>query len=466
MNKYFNRAFYCLLPSLLLSAIAACGGGDAQTHIRVVNAIVDSAAIDASLDTRLVGSISFRQATADYTLNEGIIALKLAQANNTTAFFTNSTNYDKNKRYTQVALGKLSAGVPTGTSLLSIIDANNAATGNNFKLRFAHAAPDLGALDVYVTADGNDFATDTPRYNLAFKTVAPNNGINALELTNGKYRLRLTLSGTKNIVFDSGSFSEISGADLLYLVLPSDNLTGASAATILSIPSVGNAKEIVDSRTGFRFANFASNTVFGGNYDVYLRDASETISASNKLFSATQAGTASARLDTQAGNKRLTLTQPGSTLEVLSFDITLIAGKRQTAYLVGNAASTSTTQGLKLTLTTDESAAPLVGQSKARLLNLNSATVTARDLVTITSTSNGLTTVASRLATNIGYLSSTSNPYQAVPSGSYQLATVATTLNGPFLPDAAGVSAQFNAQRSYSVIETAAPTRLVIVSDD
>jgi Domain of unknown function (DUF4397) len=465
MHKSLRSIFSWLASGLLMSAISACGGGDAQTRIRFVNGIVDSAPIDTTLDSRLIGSFSFRQASADYALNEGIIALKLSQANNATAFFTNSTNYEKGKRTTQIALGKLSAGVPTGTSLLTVIDANNAASSNNFKLRFAHAAPDLGALDVYLTPDGKDFSTDTPRYNLPSKSVAPNNATNALELANGKYRLRLTLGGTKNIVYDSGNFSEVSGADSLYVILPSDNLTGASAATILSIPSVGNFKEMADSRTGFRFANFGTNTAFGGNYDVYLRDASEALSASNKLFSGTQAGTASTRADIQAGNKRLTLTQPGSTLEVLGFDISLIAGKRQTAYLVGNAASPASPQALKLTLTLDESAAPLVGQSKVRLLNLDSASAAARDLVTITSNGSGTPTLGSRLAIGIGYLSAT-NPYQTVPSGSYQLATVTTTLTSPLAPDAAGVAASFSAQRSYSVIETAAPTRLVIVADD
>jgi Domain of unknown function (DUF4397) len=470
MNKCRQRSFSFILVALFCGLLSACGGGDSQTRIRFVNAIVDSAPIDASLDSRLIGSFSFRQTSADFALNDGVIALKLAQANNSTAFFTNSTNYDKGKRYTQVALGKLSSGqpngAPAGTTLLTIIDSNNSASASNFKLRFAHAAPDLATLDVYVTPDGKDFASDTARFTLAFKGVAPANSNNAFELSNGKYRLRLTLSGTKTVVFDSGNFSEVSGSDLQYVVLPSDNVTGASAATVLSIPAIGAAKEVVDARTGFRFANFATSTAFGGSYDVYLREPSEAVNASNRIFSSTQASIASLRSDVQAGNKRLTLTQPGSAAEVLGFDITLIAGKRQTAYLIGNAANSTGTQALKLVLSNDESASTLIGQSKVRLLNIDSANTTAKDLVTLASNGTQVSTIVNRIGTGVAYLSATTNPYQAVPSGTYQVATVPTTLSSPLSPDATGVSAIFTAQRSYSVIQTAAPTRLVVLSDD
>jgi hypothetical protein len=465
LRKSLLQPIYALLAVFAISFIVACGGGDSQTRVRFVNAIIDSSPVDVSLDSRLLGSFSFRQTSADFAQNDGIIALKIALANTSTALFTDSTNYEKGKRYTQVALGKVSSGTPGSISLLTLIDNNNAAASSNFKLRFAHAAPDLAALDVYVTPDGRDFASDTARFSLAFKAVAPTNSNNALELGNGKYRLRLTLSGTKTIVFDSGSFSEISGADLQYIILPSNNVTGASAATVLSIPSIGPAKEVIDSRTAFRFANFASATAFGGNYDVYVREVSEAIGASNLVFSATQAATASVRRDIQAGAKRLTLTQPGNTAEVLGFDIALIAGKRQTAYLVGNAANSSGSQALKLIISTDESASTLIGQSKVRLLNADPSS-TARDLVTLSSNGTAVSTIASRIGTGVAYLNSNTNQYQIVPSGTYQLATVPTTLNAPLLPDTLGITTTFSPQRSYSVVQTAPPTQLMILSDD
>jgi Domain of unknown function (DUF4397) len=465
LRKSLLRPIYTLLVVFACSFLFACGGGDSQTRVRVVNAIIDSSLLDVSLDGRLIGSYSFRQTSADYAQNDGVISLKFALANNSTALFTDSTNYEKGKRYTQVALGKVISGTPSGISLLTLIDNNNAAASSNFKLRFAHAAPDLAAIDVYITPDGRDFASDTARFSLAFKAVAPTNSNNALELANGKYRLRLTLSGTKTIVFDSGSLTEVSGADLQYIILPSDNVTGASAATVLSIPSIGTAKEVIDSRTAFRFANFASATAFGGNYDVYVRDVTEAIGTSNLVFSATQAATASLRRDIQAGAKRLTLTQPGNTAEVLGFDVALVAGKRQTAYLVGNASNSSGLQALKLIVSTDESSSTLIGQSKVRLLNADPSS-TARDLVTLSSNGTAVSTIASRLGTGVAYLNSTTNQYQIVPSGTYQIATVPTTLSAPLLPDSLGVTTMFSPQRSYSVIQTAPPSLLLILSDD
>jgi hypothetical protein len=470
---------YSQLKSSLLLALAmlasvllgSCGGGDSQTRVRLINAIVDSPVIDMFLDNRVIGSLSFRQTSADYALNEGNIALKLALPNaptTSTALFTNSTNYEKNKRYTQVVIGKQVAGAITGVNLLTLIDGNNPATTAAFKVRFAHAAPDLGTLDAYLTQDDKDFVQDTPKLTaIAFKSVAPVNGATAIELLNGKYRLRLTLSGTKTVVFDSGSFSEVGGSDIQFVIAASDNATGASAATVLYVPSIGNAKELVDTRTGFRFANFATATPFNGQYDVYLRDVTDTTTLGLKLFASTNANQVSTRVDVTAGNKRLTLTQPGSTAEALGFDVSLAAGKRQTAYLIGNAASTGTPQALRLTLATDESASALIGQAKVRFLVLDSANATSRDLVTVT---NGL--LGSRLVTGVGYLGggvTAANPtstYQPVPSGTYQVATVSTTLSSPLLPNTTGITTMLNAQRSYSVIQTAAPTALSILSDD
>jgi hypothetical protein len=452
-----------VFTSLLL---CSCGGGDSQTRVRLVNAIVDSSVIDMFLDSRLVGSLSFKQISADYALNEGILALKLAQPNTTTSLFTNSTNYEKNKRYTQVVIGKQVSGAATGINLLTLVDNNNAAGTGAFKLRVAHAAPELGSLDVYITQDGKDFTIDTPRLTAAFKAVAPANGSNALELPNGKYRMRLTLTGSKTVVFDSGSFSEVSGSDVQLVVAASDNVTGASAATVLYVPSLGTAKEMVDARTGFRFVNFATATPFNGQYDVYLRDSTDATTLGLKLFSTTVVNQPSIRADVSAGDKRLTLTQPGGTVEVLGFDVSLLAGKRQTAYLIGNAASPGSSQALKLTLLTDESAGSLIGQSKVRFLLLDPNNTSNRDLVTV---SNGL--LGSRLTTGVSYSggSSTASAYQAVPSGAYQIATVATTQTSPLLPlspNNSGVTALLGAQRSYSVVQTAAPTSLLVLADD
>jgi Domain of unknown function (DUF4397) len=471
MYKHLKSTLRLALSLVISALLASCGGGDSQTRVRLVNAIVDSPVIDMFLDNRVIGSLSFRQTSADYALNEGNIALKLALPNAPTtsaALFTNTTNYEKNKRYTQVVLGKQVAGAITSVGLLTLIDGNNPAASTAFKVRFAHAAPDLGPLDAYLTQDGKDFAQDTPKITgLAFKAVSPVNGAAAIELPNGKYRLRLTLSGAKTVVFDSGTFSEVSGSDVQFVIAASDNATGASAATVLYIASIGNAKELVDTRTGFRFANFGTATAFNGQYDVYLRDVTDTTTLGVKLFASTIANQVSVRADVSAGNKRLTLTQPGSGAEVLGFDISLAAGKRQTAYLIGNAAGAATPQALKLTLTTDESASALIGQAKVRFLLLDAASVANRDLVTVT---NGL--LGTRLVTGVGYLgssaasSSSSSTYLSVPSGAYQVATVGTTLSSPLLPNATGITAMFNAQRSYSVIQTAPPTGFSILSDD
>jgi hypothetical protein len=465
-NRFYSQSLVLAITAFVCLMLTACGG-ESQTRVRVVNAVIDSAAIETNLDNRSIGSLGYRQVSSDYALTAGNLALKLFQTNNTNAFFTNSTSYDQGKRYTQVALGKLIAGVPTNTSLLSIIDSNNNPVSGNFKLRFAHAAPDLGSLDVYVTADGKDFNTDTFRYSLSFNSIAPTNGSNAMEVPAGKYRLRLTRSGTKIVVFDSGAFSEVTGADLQYVIIPSDNPTGASAATVLNIPSIGTAKELVDTRAGFRFANFGTSTAYSGNYDVYWHDINEALSPVNKVLSNTQAGATSTRVDIQAGTKRLTLTQPGSTAEVLRFDIALVAGKRQSAYLIGNATATSGVQALKLTLTTDESASTQVGQSKVRLLNLDPVNTATLDLVTLAvSNIDGSNFISSRIASKVSYLGSATSTYQTIPAGSYQIATVATTLTSPLLPTATGVAVMFGAQRSYSIVQTAAPTRLIVLSDD
>jgi hypothetical protein len=90
-------------------------------------------------------------------------------------------------------------------------------------VQFAHAALDLGALDVYVTAPATDLAATAP-----LATVQPRSHTGILEIPFGKTRMRLTSAGTLDVVMDSGELdfpaSEAStgpGAQWLFTVTPS-----------------------------------------------------------------------------------------------------------------------------------------------------------------------------------------------------------------------------------------------------
>ena len=104
--------------------------------------------------------------------------------------------------YTVIASGLVAEIEP-----IVLEDDNTAPAAGNVKVRAIHGAPSAPAVDIYVTAPGADLAAESPVLtNVEFGDVA-----DYIEAPAGDYQVRVTPTGTKTVVIDSGALTLASG---------------------------------------------------------------------------------------------------------------------------------------------------------------------------------------------------------------------------------------------------------------
>jgi Domain of unknown function (DUF4397) len=104
--------------------------------------------------------------------------------------------------YTVIASGLVASIAP-----IVLEDDNSAPGSGNARVRAIHGAPSAPAVDIYVTAPGADLETETP----ALSAVEFGDVADYIEAPAGDYQVRVTPTGTKTVVIDSGTLSLASG---------------------------------------------------------------------------------------------------------------------------------------------------------------------------------------------------------------------------------------------------------------
>lgn len=225
-----NRIRTWLAAVTAVSVLAACGGDDDETHnpapapkasLRVVHASPDAPAVDVYVDgTRAVTNAPFQAATAFLSVDAGTRGMVVTPTGATTPeVIKASLPLAEGSFTTVVAVGKLA-----GIEPLVISEDGTAPPAGQLKVRVGHAAPDVGAVDVHVTAPGAALGAPTLS-NVAFKGVSA-----VLTIPAGDYRIRITPTGTTTVVYDSGSVALAAGSDLVILAVAA---TGGNAPVSL-----------------------------------------------------------------------------------------------------------------------------------------------------------------------------------------------------------------------------------------
>ena len=110
--------------------------------------------------------------------------------------------YAEAAHYAVIASGLVNAIEP-----LVLEDDNSAPAAGNVRVRAIHGAPSAPAVDIYVTAPSADLAVEVPALsNVVFGDVA-----DYLEAPAGTYQVRVTPTGSKTVVIDSGPLTLTSG---------------------------------------------------------------------------------------------------------------------------------------------------------------------------------------------------------------------------------------------------------------
>ena len=200
------------LLTLLLAATAltaACSddddntGPDGEARLRVVHASPDAPDVDVLVDDAEVLSDVPYLAASDYLdLSAGEHNLKVNAAGTSTTVIDADATLADGTDYTVIASGLVADIAP-----IVLEDDNSAPAAGNAKVRAIHGAPSAPAVDVYVTAPEADIETATP----TLSTVSFGDVADYLEVPAGDYQVRVTPTGTKLVVIDSGTLALASG---------------------------------------------------------------------------------------------------------------------------------------------------------------------------------------------------------------------------------------------------------------
>ena len=174
--------------------LTACGGGEDRTkaQVRLVNASSGYPSLDLIVDGQGRQAAVAYGATESYIeIDPGKTASNINSAGSSTALLSFTPSLSKSNHYTLLAWG-----VQGALKQLQLDEDLGAPDTNKTLLRIFNAAPDAGALDVYLTGSNDALAS----------AVAVQSGAQVgvlggyLTLTSATQRLRVTAAGSKTDV--------------------------------------------------------------------------------------------------------------------------------------------------------------------------------------------------------------------------------------------------------------------------
>ncbi|MBC7622977.1 MAG: DUF4397 domain-containing protein [Aeromicrobium sp.] len=380
MNVSFGRftgtaGFRLLLSSIAMVAVSllatGCGKNAAKTEdasVRVINLAPESGALNVLLNTESSNwqsGVTYKTSTAFKTIAHGSQRVRISNAGgtivDTTIGFTG-----QRKQLMVVYGGQSSVGVSV---LQNDIPASSAG---NSKLRVVSYAVGLAAFDVYLTTATEDYRAVEPK----LRNIS--GGI--FETPVGTYTVRLTSTGTKDLLFEMparafedrkyynlGLFNEGSGAlpNAFFVIQDDDTAPTVLTSTVSRVRGINSqaANATVNVRVGTTLA--FTNIPFGG------------ISS----YTRTAAGD---------GTVAFTETVGGTTLS--AFTGSFVGGRDYSVFLAPGLAGGPVTAFRTL----DTTFPPSAGKARVRLVNASSAA----DLSLALSFTPTTAVVASRTASN------------------------------------------------------------------
>jgi hypothetical protein len=206
------------LAALASMVLVACGGGGPDRNmaqVRLVNASSGYAELSLRIDDTLrQGPVGYG-ASAEYVEVDPAGAPTLTRSGSATALLSFASSWSRNKHYTLLAYGAEGA-----LKQLLLGDETGAPDAGHTRLRVVNAAPDAGALDVYLTGSGDALASSVPVQ--AGASVGAEGGW--LDIDSATWRVRVTAAGDK--------------ADLR-LDLPAVAFANQAVATLVLAPARG-----------------------------------------------------------------------------------------------------------------------------------------------------------------------------------------------------------------------------------
>lgn len=327
------------LISVLLAAAIVAGGcakesslpkptGEGSVH--AINAIPTSPGISFLIEERLIASVSFKTLSSSnlsewddlaYTFNFDVL---LAGDSSATRVASQFIDVIADTDYTMLVSGALDA--PDVTVWESSI---REWSGDEtvYELRFGHASPALGPIDVYLLDPGTAPAAGNEVATLSFAEVTP---IQDFE-TAAKIIVFTPAGDDSTVLFQSEPLNLIATSSYLITAFDTDaNDVGPVAVSLINYTtsSTGRLVNVNDPSTGrFYHASFNAPDV-----DIYFEDPLVAPLVAGQTF-----GEITSDIDIPLGDVPVTYTAAGNMGSILTeTDRTITAGGRYNFYLSRN----------------------------------------------------------------------------------------------------------------------------------
>lgn len=194
-----------LLGLLVLSA--GCGGGGGLYNIggggkkkgtmRIVHCSPAAPNVNVVFNKDIVWKdLPYGESTDYLGINAGEPIVKIYTLDGSEPIIEENVDISKKQNYSLFLVNPVDA-----IATLVTEDDDSKPERGRVRVRFVHAAPGLGAVDIYVTAPGASIAGIPP-------TLAgvPYLGVSAyLDAAEGTYEVRITPAGTKAVAIDTGA---------------------------------------------------------------------------------------------------------------------------------------------------------------------------------------------------------------------------------------------------------------------
>ncbi len=243
--------------ALMVVALTGCNTGKGVTdpavqfaNLRVVNLIPDaSGPLNVTLDGNTFASgVNFEGLTPYQQIDSGTRAIQVSVAGGANNIITTTLSFTGTINYTLVIYGS----IEEPTSLLAS-DATTDPGAGNFNLRVINTSTGVAAVDIYVTAPGASLDAAAP--NIAGVALGSASGFTTLPA--GNVEIRMTSSGTKDVIYDSlpQSFGERAQVEAVVYTRASSKLVGV---TLLNIDSTGTRITSPNLLSQFKVINGSS----------------------------------------------------------------------------------------------------------------------------------------------------------------------------------------------------------------
>ncbi|MEP6941534.1 MAG: DUF4397 domain-containing protein [Betaproteobacteria bacterium] len=357
----------CLIALLVVGCSKSNNSSSSGNgQIRVVNAFFEAPSLNVVVaGTTLASALPFQGLTQYAGVNNGTQTSTVTVTGATTPLVNSNLSINGSANYTYAIFGPLTA--PT---TIFALDTFNDPGNGFFSLRVMNTAAGIGPIDVYLTPPGADLTVAAPTVgNVPYGGATGFNSVN----TGANFEIRITPSGTKQVIFDSvpKTFAEHQGYTILAYSKGSGTLVNVA---LLNSDGAGTGSIVDNLVAQYKVINAS---LVGSPLNVFV-DGNLQLSnipyAGVSNYQQTTAGAHAITVQSQA--------TPGATL--LTLNLTLSAATDTSIALVGPAGALG---GVVLL---DDNQPPATGSAGVRFVNTSAAVASVDVFVNFSKQVTGL----------------------------------------------------------------------------